>query len=130
MPGTPGMMVRARAKRQAEAWARYERALTELRTTLPTHERAIVGWPAIHAYLTNVLGVRDGGLRPLSLRSVTRLPKRLGLPVVPGNMLPDRKRCAPPWTSSFLLTAWLLTLTSTAENHSGIRVVDVSTPGK
>jgi hypothetical protein len=83
----------------------------QLRTQLPSQDRALVGYPTILAWL-HTFGLRRRNNGPLTQRMVQRWVQSHGFPVARGNR--QSRISTLPVTSSHALTAWILTQFDTA----------------
>ena len=125
MPGRRNLALE-RARHAASQPARMAALHAMLVTQLPDRDRALIGWPSILAYLHR-LGLRRLNGRPVSARMVTRWRHAAACPVLGGRW--TLGRCyTPPLSSSFALTAWLLTQLSTDERPLAFRVSLTSAP--
>jgi hypothetical protein len=87
-----------------------------LRAQLPDRDHALVGWPSILAELDR-LGIRRPNGGPLTRRIVMRWARGDGFPLVRGTWLPQR--LTPSLTTTFAVTAWML---SRLDTGRGFRV--------
>src|SRR2546422_10918900 len=84
--------------------------LAALRAAFAGGERALVGWPAILQWLhDHSFRNREG--RPLTARTVHDWHRRLNFPLLRGHRaFVGRSGSSPPWTSTYLVLAWAVTL--------------------
>jgi len=115
MPGRRHLATERAAHDQPSTFARIHH---DLRSQLPDLDRALVGHQAILAELHR-LGLRRPNGRPLSWRMVLRWRREFGCPIAHG--LWHSRYLAPPLSTSFALTSWMLSQFSTGERF-GYRV--------
>jgi len=77
-------------------------------------DRALVGSPAILAYLHDVLQLRRPNGLPLKWRMVLRWYRVATFPLLHGGWSPRRRCLQPPMTTQHALTSWTLSQFSTA----------------
>jgi hypothetical protein len=101
--------------RRERAWnetrnERRRRVLAGLRAAFPEGEQPLVGWPAICAWLNaHQFRSRTGNL--VTEHVAKGWQHRLQMPVLRGRPgRPGRWRCSLPWSSSFLLLSWAVSL--------------------
>src|SRR5262245_16042427 len=85
-----------------------------LTTQLPDRDRALIGRPAILAFLHHDLGLRRPNGKPLSWRMVLRFRRDLSLPLLRGFSCLKSHRSY-PLSTRFALSAWLLSQFSSAD---------------
>lgn len=116
----PGRRNLARERATHDAPATFARLHTMLVAALPAHDRALVGHRAILDFL-HALHVRRPSGRPLSWRMVRRWRLQEGFPFLPGTSLQCRPAAASPMTTTYLVTAWLVSRFSSMD-HRAFRV--------
>ena len=104
MPGRRNY-ARERAAHAAQQ-ASKQQALTDmLRSQLPTHDRALVGYDAILAYLAS-LGMRRRNGHRLTIRMLQRWTQRRGFPAISGTS--HSRHSFQPVSTTHCVTAWML----------------------
>jgi hypothetical protein len=108
---------RERAHHDRIAPARQQAFHDLLVAQLPDRDHALIGWRAILDYFSTTLQVtrRNGGV--LTHRIVLRWVATQGCPLLRGNRHP--RYAQPPLTTTFALTAWLLSRRHLGE-HLGL----------
>jgi hypothetical protein len=99
---------------RTEQASRYKTIVTMLRAQFRSGERVLAGYPTITDWLW-AAGVRNREGHRVDQQTIRRWRRDLNLPMLRGHgMVPGRVKASAPWTTSYALTAWLLSLP-----HSG-----------
>jgi hypothetical protein len=106
MPGRRNL-AREQAQHALEAPARFQAVHHQLTSQLPSHDVALVGWPAILRYCHDVLQLRRLNGDPLTARIVKAWRRDDGFPLLRGHYVVGRAR-VPALTTVYAVTAWTL----------------------
>jgi hypothetical protein len=100
------------ARLEASAPDRMRGFLTLLREQLPEKEEALVGYDGILDFLRRLRLRRPNG-GSITRTMIRRWARDQGFPLLRGNWRPR----TPPFTSTFLVTAWVISRPNTGQRH-------------
>jgi len=103
----PGRRNRAREQATHDAGHLFGEYRALLRAQLPSHDRALIGTPAILAELHR-LGIRRPNGGPLTQRILNRWRRDLGFPLLRGYYHAKVAVLSPAFSTTFAVTAWVL----------------------
>jgi hypothetical protein len=107
---------RERAQHALLAPHQYQAIHHLLITQLPHLDHPLAGHHAILHFLVDRLWLRRPNGHPISWRMVLRWTRLYGFPLLHGGWHPKRRRTTPSLSTTFAVTAWVLSRFNTAQS--------------